>query len=172
MVKKNASGGQNPFREKGSALPKAFNWTKQDTQSKNTIEIKKQFFYNYLGSGGGKSLPCSPGGGSPSLHTAYTRFTSLLLTGRDCHHIHYRASSSANSISEYGDVPLGVEQSGPKEFTKVTAAASFSFKKLKFPTNILEIPGPGIFALKKSGAGKTRPWPNKTRPWREGGLTP
>lgn len=67
---------------------------------------------------GGGSQPCNPGGGSPSLHTAITRITGPLFTGRDCLPVCNCGMTSLKSISTQVGVPRRVERPSLKICTK------------------------------------------------------
>ncbi len=91
-----------------------------------SFAIKNFLRYNFTGSDGGV-YPCNPDGGSPSMFKDKARFTSLLLTLRNLHHVRLCGLNSANSKDAHGVIPHGVEQSGAEKFTKAhTAILLFS----------------------------------------------
>lgn len=76
---------------------------------KKTLILYTHRIQSVLGCGDG-SKPCNPGGGSPSLHTAITRVTGPLFTGRDCLLGCYCGMTSLKSISTLVGVPRRVER--------------------------------------------------------------
>jgi hypothetical protein len=83
--------------------------------------------------------PCNPGGASPSLYRAVTRFTGPLFTGRGCLPVRYCGLTSLKSIGAQVGAPRRVERPSPEISTKGLLSSLLPISPLDQSTQQLHI---------------------------------